>query len=104
LSSHASTRLRRVSFCIHLGCPYCWLSLWPKGIDVAALVQRQVLTQPLWCKTVLITPRWIGVCLYAQFTAKSAARRISHWMWRMPTCVGYVLLGVGGLLWLLGII
>ena len=43
-------------------------------------------------------------CAHVQFAATSTARRISHWMGRMPAYVGYVLLGVGGLLWLLGII
>jgi hypothetical protein len=49
-------------------------------------------------------PLWIGVCLYAQFAATPASHRIRDWMGRMPAYVGYVLLGVGGLLWLLGII
>jgi hypothetical protein len=49
-------------------------------------------------------PLWIGVCLYAQFAATSASHRIRDWMGRMPAYVGYVLLGVGGLLWLFGII
>jgi hypothetical protein len=52
----------------------------------------------------LALPLWIGVCLYAQFAATSASHRIRHWIGRMPAYVGYVLLGVGGLLWLLGII
>jgi hypothetical protein len=54
--------------------------------------------------TLLGLPLWIGVCLYAQFGATTTGRRISHWMGRMPAYVGYVLLGVGGLFWLLGII
>ena len=49
-------------------------------------------------------PLWIGVCLYAQFAATSASLCIRDWMTRMPAYVGYVVLGVGGLLWLLGII
>ena len=53
-------------------------------------------------KTILTTPGLIGVCLYAQFAATSTARRISHWMGRMPACVGAVLLGFGGLFWVLG--
>ena len=32
------------------------------------------------------------------------AQRINDWMGRMPAYLGYVLLGVGGLLWLFGII
>ncbi len=49
-------------------------------------------------------PLWIGVCFYAQFAATSASHRIRDWMRRMPAYVGYVLLRVGGLLWLLGTI
>ena len=49
-------------------------------------------------------PLWLGLCLYAEFGNTPVARRIKDWMGRMPTYVGYVLLGVGGLLWLLGII
>jgi hypothetical protein len=49
-------------------------------------------------------PLWFGLCLYAEFTATPAAHRIQHLLGRLPVYVGYVLLGVGGLLWLLGII
>ena len=54
--------------------------------------------------TLLGCPLWISVCLYAQFAGTPTDRRISHLMGRIPAYVGYVLLGVGGLLWLLGII
>jgi hypothetical protein len=60
--------------------------------------------QEVFLYTLLGLPLWIGVCVYAQYAATSTARRINHWMGRMPAYVGYVLLGVGGLLWLLGII
>ena len=49
-------------------------------------------------------PLRFGVGLYAEFGPTSAPRRIKDWMGRMPAYVGYVLLGVGGLLWLFGII
>jgi len=49
-------------------------------------------------------PLWFGLCLFAEFVGTQAAHRIKGWMGRMPVYVGYVLLGVGGLLWLLGII
>ena len=60
--------------------------------------------QEVFLYSLLGLPLWIGVCLYAQFAATSASHRIRDWMGRMPAYVGYVLLGVGGLLWLLGII
>jgi len=34
----------------------------------------------------------------------AVARRIKSWMERMPASVGYVLLGIGGLFWLLGVL
>jgi hypothetical protein len=49
-------------------------------------------------------PLWFGVCLYAEVAATAMSRRIKEWMGRLPVYVGYVLLSVGGLLWLLGII
>lgn len=49
-------------------------------------------------------PLWFGLCLYAEFAGTATAHRIKQWMGRMPAYVGYVLLSVGGLLWLLGII
>jgi hypothetical protein len=60
--------------------------------------------QEAFLYSLLGLPLWIGVWLYAQFAATSASLRIRDWMGRMPAYVGYVLLGVGGLLWLLGII
>ena len=70
--------------------------------DLRPLLRDRMQEVFLYCLVGL--PLWIGVCLYAQFAATSTARSISHWMGRMPAYVGYVLLGVGGLLWLLGII
>jgi hypothetical protein len=60
--------------------------------------------QEVFLYGLLVLPLWMGVCLYAQFAAASASHRIRHWIGRMSAYVGYVLLGVGGLLWLLGII
>ena len=60
--------------------------------------------QEVFLYSLLGLPLWIGVCLYAQFAATSASHSIKDWMGRMPAYVGYVVLGVGGLLWLLGII
>ena len=54
--------------------------------------------------SLLALPLWLGLCLYAEFGKSPAAQRIKAWMGRMPAYVGYVLLGVGGLLWLLGIV
>jgi hypothetical protein len=49
-------------------------------------------------------PPWFGLCLYAEFGMTRQAQRINDWMGRMPAYLGYVLLGVGGLLWQFGII
>jgi uncharacterized membrane protein len=49
-------------------------------------------------------PPWLALCLYARFGMTIAASRIKDWMTRMPAFVGYVVLGAGGLLWLLGIL
>jgi hypothetical protein len=49
-------------------------------------------------------PPWLALCLYAQFGMTIAASQIKDWMKRMPVFVGYVVLGAGGLLWLLGIL
>ncbi len=49
-------------------------------------------------------PLCFGVCLYTEFAATKASQRIRDRMGRMPVYVGYVLLGVGDLLWMLGII
>ena len=54
--------------------------------------------------SLLALPLWLDLCLYAEFGKSPAAHRIKAWMGRMPAYVGYVLLGVGGLLWLLDII
>ena len=70
--------------------------------DLRPVLRERI--QEVFLYTLLGLPLWIGVCLYAQFAATSTARGISHWMGRMPAYVGCVLLGVGGLLWLLGII
>jgi len=70
--------------------------------DLRPLLRDRV--QEAFLYSLLGLPLWIGVCLYAQFATTSASLRIRDWMKRMPAYVGYVLLGVGGLLWLLGII
>jgi len=54
--------------------------------------------QEVFFYSLLGLPVWIRRLLYAQFPEHQGLGR------RMPAYVGYVLLGVGGLLWLLGII
>jgi hypothetical protein len=65
---------------------------------------RDHMQEALLYSLLLGLPLWIGVCFYALFAATSASHRIRDLMGRMPAYVGYVLLSVGGLLWLLGII
>jgi hypothetical protein len=49
-------------------------------------------------------PPWLALCLCAEQVNSATARRLKAWMARMPVYVGYVVLGVGGVLWLFGAI
>jgi hypothetical protein len=49
-------------------------------------------------------PAWLALCLYAERANTMTAYRLKAWMARMPVHIGYVVLGVGGVLWLLGVI
>ena len=49
-------------------------------------------------------PPWLALCLYAERANSQLAHRLKGWMARMPVYVGYVVLGVGGALWLFGVI
>jgi len=70
--------------------------------DLRPLLRSRIETVFLYSLVAL--PLWFGLGLFAEFAGTQAAHRIKGWMGRMPVYVGYVLLGVGGLLWLLGII
>ena len=49
-------------------------------------------------------PPWLALCVYADYANSTTALRLKAWMARMPIYVGYVVLGVGGALWLFGVI
>jgi hypothetical protein len=49
-------------------------------------------------------PPWLALCVYAEHADSNAANGLKAWMARMPVYVGYVVLGVGGALWLFGVI
>jgi hypothetical protein len=49
-------------------------------------------------------PAWLALYVYAEHASSKTAHRLKAWMARMPVYVGYVVFGVGGTLWLLGVI
>ena len=70
--------------------------------DLRPLLRSRI--EAVFLYSLVALPVWFGLCPYAEFGGTHAAHRIKGWMGRMPVYVGYVLLGVDGLLWLLGII
>lgn len=49
-------------------------------------------------------PVWLALCHYAERANTMTAYRLNAWMGRMSVYIGYVVLGVGGALWLFGVI
>jgi hypothetical protein len=49
-------------------------------------------------------PPWLLLCVYAVHTNSKTAHHLKAWMTRVPVYAGYVVLGVGGALWLFGAI
>ena len=52
----------------------------------------------------IAVPPWLALCVYAEHANSKTAHRLKAWMARMPVYVGYVVLGVGGALWLFGVL
>jgi hypothetical protein len=70
--------------------------------DLRPLLRERIDT--IFLYGLIALPPWLVLCLYAELAITPAADRMKAWMRRLPVYIGYVVLGVGGVLWLLGVI